>query len=111
MKIHFSLYLLLISVSVFSQWTWQNPLPQGNRLNSVTFIDANTGFSVGESGTIMRTTDGGETWKKIWHVVAEQMVSVYFPSPNIGYAAGFYGEIIKTTNGGETWNVSSKSIK
>ena len=42
-----------------SGWFWQNPLPQGNRLNSVCFTDANTGTAVGSAGTILRTTTGG----------------------------------------------------
>jgi hypothetical protein len=42
-----------------SGWFWQNPLPQGNWLNGVSFTDANTGTAVGSGGTILRTTDGG----------------------------------------------------
>jgi len=42
-----------------SQWHWQNPLPQGNNLRGASFVDANTGTVVGEYGTIVRTTDGG----------------------------------------------------
>src|SRR6266849_268151 len=45
-----------------SGWFWQNPLPQGNPLMAVSFVDANTGTAVGEYGTILRTTDGGATW-------------------------------------------------
>ena len=30
-----------------SGWFWQNPLPQGNWLNDVSFTDANTGTAVG----------------------------------------------------------------
>lgn len=28
---------------LFAQWTWQNPLPQGNTLHAVHFIDASAG--------------------------------------------------------------------
>src|SRR3982750_4341380 len=45
-----------------SQWHWQNPLPQGNNLRGASFVDANTGAVVGEYGTIVRTTDGGNSW-------------------------------------------------
>jgi photosystem II stability/assembly factor-like uncharacterized protein len=55
-------FCFLCPVLAFSQWTWQNPLPQGNRLNSAYFTDANTGYLVGESGTIIKTYDGGQTW-------------------------------------------------
>jgi hypothetical protein len=36
-------FLLTISFQLNAQWFWQNPLPQGNTLNSVDFIDANKG--------------------------------------------------------------------
>src|ERR1044071_2099062 len=45
-----------------SQWFWQNPLPQGNNLRGASFVDANTGTVVGDYGTIVRTTDGGNSW-------------------------------------------------
>ena len=39
MKIKFSLFtLIIISDLTFSQWFWQNPLPQGNPLYGVQFI-------------------------------------------------------------------------
>src|SRR5262249_33129424 len=45
-----------------SQWHWQNPLPQGNTLRGASFVDANSGTAVGDYGTIVRTTDGGNSW-------------------------------------------------
>jgi hypothetical protein len=47
-------------IDVVTQWVWQNPLPQGNHLFAVSFVDANNGTAVGWSGTIVRTTDGGQ---------------------------------------------------
>ncbi len=43
-------FLLTISFQVNAQWFWQNPLPQGNNLNSVEFVDANTAWAVGDAG-------------------------------------------------------------
>ena len=45
-----------------SGWAFQDPYPQGNWLNGVSFRDANTGIAVGDSGTIIATSDGGATW-------------------------------------------------
>ena len=45
-----------------AQWRWQNPLPQGNNLRGVSVVNANTGTLVGDYGTIVRTTDGGNNW-------------------------------------------------
>jgi photosystem II stability/assembly factor-like uncharacterized protein len=44
-----------------SGWTWGNPRPQGNTLQAVEFAGAD-GYAVGAFGTIIRTTDGGNTW-------------------------------------------------
>ena len=57
-----SIVLFLTGFSSFAQWEWQNPLPQGNTLNSVYFTDASTGYAVGVVGTILKTIDGGATW-------------------------------------------------
>ena len=68
---HFPLFCIMIfavwslsikTLSAQLDFEWQNPLPQGNGLRSVSFTDANTGTAVGYLGTILRTTDGGETW-------------------------------------------------
>ena len=54
-------YLLLLHTGLFAQqnWQWVNPLPQGNDLNDVIFVDINEGWTVGDVGTILHTTDGG----------------------------------------------------
>lgn len=39
-------------------WFWQNPLPQGQGLNGVVFVDAATGTAVGDGGMILHTTNG-----------------------------------------------------
>ena len=56
-------FLFSISFQIKAQWFWQNPLPQGNNLLDVFFIDENTGWAVGVKGSIIHTTDGGESWK------------------------------------------------
>ena len=78
MKKFFGLFgLLIISATAFSQWTWQNPLPQGNSLQSVHFPDAETGYAAGDVGTVMKTTDGGLTWAT--HTIGTNtLYSVYF---------------------------------
>ena len=56
-----ALTLLLTQMS-FSQWFWQNPLPQGNALLKVKFVSSNVGWAVGATGTILKTTDEGINW-------------------------------------------------
>src|SRR5687768_2336386 len=46
-------------------WVWQNPRPQGNPLLSIHFAkDKLHGLAVGSDNTILRTEDGGFTWRR-----------------------------------------------
>ncbi|MDP4116709.1 MAG: YCF48-related protein [Bacteroidota bacterium] len=100
-------FLLIICHYSFSlpqnNWSWQNPVPQGNPLNSVYFVDANTGWAAGNSGTIIRTTNGGNTWELQSSGVKHNLNSVYFINGNTGWIAGDTNIILKTNNGGVTW--------
>ncbi|OGC05364.1 hypothetical protein A2V82_08460 [candidate division KSB1 bacterium RBG_16_48_16] len=88
-----------------TDWFWQYPQPQGNTLNDVFMIDENTAVAVGELGTIVRTTDGGEHWQVIYHQVgtSENLNAVFFINNHTGWAVGERGVTIKTTDGGQSW--------
>lgn len=54
------LVILFITSNIFAQsWVWQNPFPTANNLHTSYFFDQNTGFFGGESGTLLKTTNGG----------------------------------------------------
>ncbi len=112
-KIYISIWFSLISVITFSQWTWQNPLPQGNTLSSVYFCSANIGYAVGDVGTILKTINGGTTWTTLPCGIPyspPHLASVYFTDANTGYAVGSGGVILKTNDGGTIWtNLSSNT--
>src|SRR5262245_33122667 len=45
-------------------WQWQNPLPQGNSINSIRFTpDKRHGWATGGDGVVLRTTNGGFDWE------------------------------------------------
>src|SRR6266487_1622861 len=78
-----------------SQWHWQNPLPQGNTLRGASFVDANTGTVVGDYGTIVRTTDGGNSWtvqasgttQDLWPFPSQMQITERLwakPAPSLG---------------------------
>jgi photosystem II stability/assembly factor-like uncharacterized protein len=94
--------------------TWLNPLPQGVSLSAVDFIDQNTGWTVGDGGTIMRTDDGGTTWTQQSSGVGGSVTSIDFTDAKNGWATGYdsYGGLdssysrsylLHTTDGGATW--------
>jgi photosystem II stability/assembly factor-like uncharacterized protein len=98
-----SLMLMLFSAFGFSQWTWQNPLPQGNTLYSISFSDENTGYAVGRSGTIVITHDGGANWTPVYSGTRVDLNSVSAIGSNLAYAVGDNGILLKTTDGGQNW--------
>jgi photosystem II stability/assembly factor-like uncharacterized protein len=66
-------------------------------LRSVYFIDADTGYAVGTSGRLIKTTDGGTTWNILWSTTSLDLNAVYFPSAETGYMVGVSGQIFKTS--------------
>ena len=69
------------------------------------FANSDTGIAVGESGTILRTIDGGTNWSRqtISNVIFN---SVHFPTSTVGYITGQgtpQAPIYKTIDGGMNW--------
>jgi photosystem II stability/assembly factor-like uncharacterized protein len=71
-------------------------------LNYYHFIDPNTGWCIGSSGKIIRTTNGGTEWIYQNSTVTVNLNSVQFLDPYVGYVAGNNGVILKTITGGLT---------
>ena len=85
------------------------PLGIGGSLNTVFFLDQNTGWLVGDQ-SIYKTTDGGNNW--VYQNGGDYLIlnSVQFIDQNFGWAGGNYpipppppGAILVTTNGGTNW--------
>ena len=84
--------------------------------NAVHFVNADTGFVVGEDGLLARTTDGGISWdvRKIDDYIGRyldvfDLFSITFTDERTGWIVG-YGydgnQIYKTTDCGATWQWS-----
>jgi photosystem II stability/assembly factor-like uncharacterized protein len=65
------------------------------------------GYSVGDSGTILKTTDGGGNWVTEWNKFSLNYNSVYFIDQQTGFIAGDKGIILYTINGGIDWNIQT----
>ncbi len=111
-KISLLLIFLFLGFDLFSQTaTWQNPLPQGNKLNDIFFLDTNTGWAVGDGGVILKTSNGGTSWSVTNHTSCIGLNKIFFVSSLVGWAVGIYGTIIKTTDGGQTWVSQNSGIQ
>ena len=86
-------------------WNWQTPFPQWNDLHAVYALSANTAFVVGQGGTILKTTNGGQTWNRmrVGSSINQTFRGVWFVNANTGFAVGDLGIIVRTTDAGFTW--------
>lgn len=73
-------------------------------LQSVFFLNADTGFVAGDSGTILKTLNGGFTWLPQKSGTIQPLTSIQFINATKGYAIGLGGTILGTKDGGATWS-------
>ena len=66
-------------------------------------IDANVATLAGERGTIMRTTDGGLSWKNQPSGTSEDLHAIWFINSVYGIAVGDSGSAVRTSNRGVSW--------
>jgi len=100
-------FLILFASITKSQWIQQST-GTTNYMYSMHFENANTGWIVGNSATIRKTTNGGLNWfSQNSSQPFGSLQSVFFPDPNTGWIVGdqVYDStiILKTTNAGNNW--------
>jgi len=66
-------------------------------------FNPDTGFAVGDTGIILKTTNSGDDWLIQPSITSYNLKSICFANSNIGYIVGQYGRIFKTTDGGDNW--------
>lgn len=93
---------LLSSLIVNAQWEWQNPRPQGYSLSSLAFSDHNNGVAVGEHGTILITSNGGENWNLMPRLTNNSLIDVV-PLDSATYMAYSGNEAFRSVDNGKTW--------
>ncbi len=104
------LLLLFLPNIVLSQWKWLSPKPQGNTMSVSWIFNSNSAIFGGGAGTVMKTTDGGNSWIVRHYISGDsaypQIDDMFFLNENIGWAVGS-GFLVKTTDGGNTWENKS----
>ncbi len=74
----------------------------GSAMFGIHFGEPNTGFTVGNNGVVMRSTNGGMNWESQSTGITNSLYTVYMLNALTGYICGSNGLILKTTNGGIT---------
>lgn len=106
------LLLAALPVILSAQWT---PRTSGTTqtLQDVFFLNENYGAAVGDSSTILITTNGGTSWQSRTIPTKNNIQSVEIVGVDtILVTAGTYfeGEVYRTTNGGTTWALVTEGI-
>jgi photosystem II stability/assembly factor-like uncharacterized protein len=99
-------YLILLLAGILSleagqaQWNIEK-CPTKNNLNAISFIENNSGWIVGDRGTILYL-NGGE-WKESQKLTTEDLNSIFMINKNNGWAVGSNGTIVKFN--GNNWEL------
>jgi len=104
------LFFLIFSTKIFPQWEQQNS-GTTNRLLTCFFLDENAGWAAGYDGTLLETSDGGNSWISKNIGTLDDIHDIFFINSMVGWAILYefspfrHGSIINTTDGGNSWNV------
>ncbi|MBM4158019.1 MAG: T9SS type A sorting domain-containing protein [Ignavibacteria bacterium] len=105
-----SLIIFLISFNCYSQIGWyQVQLPTTYRINTVYFVNENTGFAAGGSptyGVVFKTTNCGVNWNVLNTGCPNGINKIVFVNQTTGFLIGGYNPvpgIYKTTDLGNYW--------
>ena len=95
---------VLISDDNGASWK-QARVPTRALLTAVHMHDERIGWAVGHDAVILRTGDGGESWRIVHYAPEEErpLLDVWFRDERTGFAVGAYGYFLATEDGGDTW--------
>lgn len=107
MRTLFTFLIFNLSFLIFNsnaQWVELDP-GVDDALLDIYAITPDIAVAVGVNGTIIKTTDGGQTWQQKNSGTDLNLGQVHFVTSEIGYviSSGFESILLKTTDGGETW--------
>ena len=89
-----ALFVLVINSVLFAQWF---PVSSGTteNLNGIYMLPSGVGYAVGNTGTIVKTTNTGNSWTPLTSGTTNTLNDVYFRDDNIAtrFAAQYDGLI------------------
>ncbi|HXE48416.1 MAG TPA: YCF48-related protein [Ramlibacter sp.] len=95
---------LVCSGAQNSGWCWQNPLPAGETVTTVVFLNENLGWVAGPRGWMQKTVDGGVTWSRLPFTGFDFLVTLAFADEQHGWALTTANDrVMRTADGGQTW--------
>jgi photosystem II stability/assembly factor-like uncharacterized protein len=117
MRKSITIFFIVIFISAFTEAYAQNywvqqPAPSTKLLRKCFFTDSLYGWAIGDSGTIVHTTNSGVNWNlQQSGTFGSELKDIFFLNRNDGwiiYIDSLYRSIIlKTTNSGGSWSPST----
>ncbi|UCE28247.1 MAG: M20/M25/M40 family metallo-hydrolase [Candidatus Coatesbacteria bacterium] len=77
--------------------------PVSDWIFGIDFADYENGCVVCDRGTVLYTSDGGETWDFASSPAAERLYDISYGTDTVAWAVGRGGTILKTVDKGVTW--------
>ncbi|MFK5855932.1 MAG: YCF48-related protein [Bacteroidota bacterium] len=79
-----------------------------NGYNDIQFVNDNTGYMCGNTGILVKTIDGGETWVNKTLVDEYNFSSMFFITEDKGWLIDYSGQqILRTQTGGNGWTFTT----
>ena len=100
-------FLIVLNASSQPYGWFSQTSGTSEHLNDVYFVNNNTGYIVGNLGTILKTINGGANWFTQVSGYPNHLFGIYFVSSTKGFIVGDGGIKLKTNNGGNSWYVLS----
>jgi len=111
--VSFLAFIFLINSS-FAQWTKQTS-PVKADLYDVAFANLKFGYAVGATGTVLKTTNGGNTWVKVTAPDSADIISVAVVDTSLVIvttnAAFGSANIYESANQGKSWHKTLTDLR
>jgi photosystem II stability/assembly factor-like uncharacterized protein len=86
-------------------WQFSDVIAGGRKhfVHDMQFASSTVGFVLLGQNNLLRTQDGGDTWKDLELNSNMQARKVHFINEKVGFIIGLKGSILRTTDGGTSW--------
>ncbi|MFP4470123.1 MAG: YCF48-related protein [Bacteroidales bacterium] len=100
----------IFAMTTIAQSNWQSQTSGVMfDLQAVDFITEEEGIAVGMMGTVLRTTDGGETWNIVDLGIDNWFNDVQFIDQDRVIIGGDQGIVLYSNDGGDNWDIVQES--